>query len=173
MMEDDLCWRTTFNGRQPLMEDNLWWNMTFNARPPMTFIGKKLHIERFRSAIYRRCGHFLFNQDNFKFQGFVSPGHLSSDIHVFDFFSYRRNFYSIRTLFWGCLASLVWFKWFFLGRNITIEILRSYFFCVPGKCLQYVATVPGLFSTSIMPNIQKYIYLVSWDMLLTKKVNFS
>ena len=32
------------------MEDDLLWKMTFNARPPTTFIGKKLHIERFRDS---------------------------------------------------------------------------------------------------------------------------
>ena len=56
-MEDDLQWKTTFDGTQPLME-----YMTFNARPPTTLIGKKTtcrEISRFRSAIYRRCGHFF------------------------------------------------------------------------------------------------------------------
>ena len=31
-MDDDLWWRTTFDGRQPLIEDNLWWRMTFGEK---------------------------------------------------------------------------------------------------------------------------------------------
>ena len=33
-MEDDLQWKTTFDGRQPLMEDDLQWKTTFNGRQP-------------------------------------------------------------------------------------------------------------------------------------------
>ena len=33
-MEDDLHWKTTFDGRQPLMKDNLWWKTTFDGRQP-------------------------------------------------------------------------------------------------------------------------------------------
>ena len=44
-MEDDLWWKTTFDGRRPLteeafygrwplMEDNLWWMLTFDGRQP-------------------------------------------------------------------------------------------------------------------------------------------
>ena len=29
-MEDDLRWKTAFDGRQPLMEDNLRWKTTFD-----------------------------------------------------------------------------------------------------------------------------------------------
>ena len=25
MVEDDLWWKTTFGGRQPMVEDDLWW----------------------------------------------------------------------------------------------------------------------------------------------------
>ena len=31
-MEDDLWWKTTFDGRRPSMEDNLRWKMTFDGR---------------------------------------------------------------------------------------------------------------------------------------------
>ena len=34
-LEDDLGWRTTFSGRQPLVEDNLGWKMTFGGRRPL------------------------------------------------------------------------------------------------------------------------------------------
>ena len=33
-MEDDLRWKTTFDGRQPSMEDNLRFKMTFDGRGP-------------------------------------------------------------------------------------------------------------------------------------------
>ena len=33
-MEDDLPWKTNFDGRQPSMEDNLQWKTTFNGRQP-------------------------------------------------------------------------------------------------------------------------------------------
>ena len=32
LMEDDLRWKMTFNGRQPLVEDDLWWKSTFRGR---------------------------------------------------------------------------------------------------------------------------------------------
>ena len=47
LMEDDLRWRTPFDGGRPSMENNRQWKMTL--------IGE---ISRFRSAIYRRCGRF-------------------------------------------------------------------------------------------------------------------
>ena len=31
-MEDDLSWKMTFDGRQPLMEDDLQWKTTFGGR---------------------------------------------------------------------------------------------------------------------------------------------
>ena len=31
-MEEDLCWRTTIKGRQPLVEDNLQWRTIFEGR---------------------------------------------------------------------------------------------------------------------------------------------
>ena len=33
-MEDDLRWKTTFDGRRPSMEDNLWWKTNFDGRRP-------------------------------------------------------------------------------------------------------------------------------------------
>ena len=30
-MEDNLRWKTTFGGRQPLVKDNLWWKTTFGG----------------------------------------------------------------------------------------------------------------------------------------------
>ena len=30
-MEDDICWRTTFDGRWRLLQDDLWWMMTFEG----------------------------------------------------------------------------------------------------------------------------------------------
>ena len=41
-MEDDLQWKTTFDGRQPSMEDDLQWKTTFNGRQPSS--------ERFRDS---------------------------------------------------------------------------------------------------------------------------
>ena len=35
LIEDNLWWKTTFNGRQPLMEDDLWWKTTFDERQPL------------------------------------------------------------------------------------------------------------------------------------------
>ena len=35
-MEDDLRWKTTFDGRRPAMEDDLRWKMTFDRRRPLT-----------------------------------------------------------------------------------------------------------------------------------------
>ena len=65
-MEDNLRWKMTFNGRQPLIEDNLQWETNFDEEDLLmeddlqlrtTFIGG---ISRLRSATYRRCGHFYF-----------------------------------------------------------------------------------------------------------------
>ena len=53
-MEDDLQWKTTFNGRQPSMEDDLRWKMTFSGRRPSmednlrwktTFGGRQSSVE--------------------------------------------------------------------------------------------------------------------------------
>ena len=33
-MEDNLRWKTTFDGRRPLMEDGLQWKTTFDGRRP-------------------------------------------------------------------------------------------------------------------------------------------
>ena len=35
LMEDNLWWKTTFDGRWPLMEDNPLWKMIFNGRWPL------------------------------------------------------------------------------------------------------------------------------------------
>ena len=34
LVEDNLRWKTTFGGKQPLVEDDLWWKMTFSGRQP-------------------------------------------------------------------------------------------------------------------------------------------
>ena len=31
-MEDDLWWKTTYDGRRLMMEDDLWWKMTYDGR---------------------------------------------------------------------------------------------------------------------------------------------
>ena len=33
--EDDLRWKMTFTGRQPLVEDDLQWKTTFGGRQPL------------------------------------------------------------------------------------------------------------------------------------------
>ena len=33
-VEDDLCWKTTFSGRQTLVEDHLRWKLTFGGSRP-------------------------------------------------------------------------------------------------------------------------------------------
>ena len=52
-MEDDLQWKTNFNGRRLSMEDKLQWEMTFGGRRPSaeddiqwktTFGSEWLHI---------------------------------------------------------------------------------------------------------------------------------
>ena len=61
MVEDDLWWKTTFGGRQPLVEDNLGWKMTFGGRQPRvedgllwkTTLGGSLH------AALSTLRHFL------------------------------------------------------------------------------------------------------------------
>ena len=64
-MEDDLGLKTTFDGRPPWVEENLGWKMTLDERRPSikdTLRWKTTsyrEIQRFRSAIYRRCGHFF------------------------------------------------------------------------------------------------------------------
>ena len=53
-MEDDLRWKTTFDGRRPSMEDDLRWKTPFNERRPsmeddlrrkMTFKGRRPSME--------------------------------------------------------------------------------------------------------------------------------
>ena len=34
-MEDDLWWRTTFDGRRPCMKGNLGWKTTLDGRQPL------------------------------------------------------------------------------------------------------------------------------------------
>ena len=34
LIEDDILWKTTFDGRQPSVEDNLRWKTTFGGRQP-------------------------------------------------------------------------------------------------------------------------------------------
>ena len=49
LMEDDLWWKMIFDGRQPLMEDNLWWKTVFDGRRPFIeddFLGKITFEER-------------------------------------------------------------------------------------------------------------------------------
>ena len=36
LTEDDISWKTTFDGRQPLMKDHLWWRKTISGRQPLT-----------------------------------------------------------------------------------------------------------------------------------------
>ena len=52
--EDNLRWKTTFNGRQPSVEEDLWWKMIFSGRQPsvedvflwkITFIGRRPLLE--------------------------------------------------------------------------------------------------------------------------------
>ena len=35
LMEEDLQWKTTFDGRRPSMEDDLQWKITFDGRRPL------------------------------------------------------------------------------------------------------------------------------------------
>ena len=35
LIEDDFQWKTTFDERWPLMEDDLWWKTTFDGRQPL------------------------------------------------------------------------------------------------------------------------------------------
>ena len=35
-LEDDIWWKTTFDGRRHLMEDDLWWKTIFDGRRPLT-----------------------------------------------------------------------------------------------------------------------------------------
>ena len=32
MMEDDLWWKTTYDGRRLMIEDDLWWKTTYDGR---------------------------------------------------------------------------------------------------------------------------------------------
>ena len=34
-MEEELWWKMSFDGRQPLMEENLWWKTNFDGRQPL------------------------------------------------------------------------------------------------------------------------------------------
>ena len=34
ILEGNIQWKTTFDGRQPLMEDNIQWKTTFDRRRP-------------------------------------------------------------------------------------------------------------------------------------------
>ena len=69
-MEDDLRWRTTFDGKRPFIEDDLRWKTVFDGKRPSmeddllwktTFHGRYPSWKRFRSDIYRRYGHFILD----------------------------------------------------------------------------------------------------------------
>ena len=75
LMEDDLRWKTTFNGRRPLMGDDLWWKTTFDGRRPLmednlwwktTFDGRHLIWKTFYQHDYLK--HFKLDNDNKKFK---------------------------------------------------------------------------------------------------------
>ena len=34
LLEDDLMWKTALGGTRPSVEDNLWWKVTFSERRP-------------------------------------------------------------------------------------------------------------------------------------------
>ena len=57
-LEDDTWWKTTFNLRQPAMEDTLRRQPSIKDKPQWKMTSYR-EILRFRSAIYRRCRHFL------------------------------------------------------------------------------------------------------------------
>ena len=40
LIEDNLWYKITFDGRQILIEDNLWWKMTFDERRSLLLFGK-------------------------------------------------------------------------------------------------------------------------------------
>ena len=61
------------------------------------------------------------------------------------FFSYRRSFDTIRTLFWGCLASLVWFKRFFSGKKYYNWDFKGLIFLCPGETFRVCCHRTGAF----------------------------
>ena len=52
LVEDDLLWKTTFVERQSSVEDNLWWRTTFGSLKWKTTFGGSLH------AAYSAFRHF-------------------------------------------------------------------------------------------------------------------
>ena len=70
LMEDDLHWKTTFDGRRTSIEDDLRWKTTFEGR--QILMEDYLHwkktcykeISRLRSAIYRRCSKFFLGPES-------------------------------------------------------------------------------------------------------------
>ena len=71
-MEDDLRWKMTFGGKEPLVEDALWWKTTFGGRQPKeednflwktTFVGRQPSVEddlrRTLHAAYSDLRHFF------------------------------------------------------------------------------------------------------------------
>ena len=64
-MEDDLRWKMTFDGRQPLMEDDLRWKTTFDGRRLSMFLsvlgsyGKKFKKVYFDMKLVRKAIYFV------------------------------------------------------------------------------------------------------------------
>ena len=79
-MEDDLSWKTPFDGGRPLIEDNLWLMTTFEKK---SFCIQRLHYHTFSAFLFLRSNQFL--RLNFKIANFryTAPkmGRAFQDIH--------------------------------------------------------------------------------------------
>ena len=62
-MEDNLLWKTIFDGRQPLVDDNLWWKTTVGVKRPLVKVDLNVVDKKMGGGLIFFCGgggDFLF-----------------------------------------------------------------------------------------------------------------
>ena len=84
-----------------------------------------------------------------------------------------RRFYTIQTLFWGCLASLISFKWFFSGKKYHNWHFKGLIFLCPGETFTVCCHRTGAFlHTYNAKHLKLYLFSLLGYITNKKQSNF-
>ena len=84
-----------------------------------------------------------------------------------------RRFYTIQTLFWGCLASLISFKWFFSGKKYHNWHFKGLIFLCPGETFTVRCHRTGAFlHTYNAKHLKLYLFSLLGYITNKKQSNF-
>ena len=107
-MEDNLWWKTAFDGRQPLMEYNLWWETILDGRQPLmedniwwktTFDGRQHLMEDDHCWKMTFDGRLSLMKDYFWLNTNFDGSWPFDGLHIFVLKSWCKN--TNKTMFWG------------------------------------------------------------------------